>query len=331
MSEYFIQLLVMAGVAGGALAFFYTMLLKLHGFEHVQYKYVALILIAIIILLGIISFETAGIGCFVIGIGVFVLAIAHLLRSTAEVLKEQSGSFTKKNQKTQNGRQETHKADFSNYVGVIFHFVVIILISFSIFTYSDHALLDKEKTDRLIADAFFQFISTIMLMLLGVFNPFVAPSKKIMGLTERVDPVKFPKIYQLLSKKVFWVVAKIICCIAIVGYFVSKGYFNLVAWNSESPLMNVYLLLIGFFILANLVQMVRQPEYFFHRNLFRITLLFRSAFLSIFLSAILVVATMVISIALNVDMNKLKVSSETILFLGFNIVMCYNEFRLARS
>jgi len=260
MSEHLIQLLVMAGVAGGALAFFYTMLLKLHGFERIQYKYVALTLIAIIILLGLVSFETAGIGCFIIGIGVFVLAIAHLIRGTAEGLKEQSENFTKTDYR--NGNQEKHKADFNNYVGVIFHLVVIVLISLSIFTYSDHALLDKDKTDRLIADAFFQFISTIMLMLLGIFNPFVAPSKKIMGLAEQVDPVKFPKIYQLLSKKVFWVAAKVLCCIAIVGYFMHKGYFNMVAWNSESPLMNVYLLLIGFFILTNFVQMVRQPEYF---------------------------------------------------------------------
>lgn len=323
--------LFMAIAIGAAFGLFYTLLLNMHGLTKIKYKHVAPTIGAIIFLLGLFSFEAAGIASLILGIGIFVLAIALMARGTADSLKALSAKFSSGNEQQNDEGEQLSKPGFSSYTGVIFHFVVIVLISLSIFTYSNDAILNQEKMDRLMGDAVFQFSSTIMLILLGMFNPFLPSSLKLMRIAEQIDRLKYPKLYVLLSGKKFWMIVKIIICLGIVAYFVSKGYFNLLSWDNATPYMNIYVLVIGFFIMVNLVQMIRSPEYFFKANLFRITMLLRSAFISIFLSAILVFATLFISSVLGVDINKLKVSSETIIFLGFNVIMCYNEFRLARA
>jgi len=331
MSGNIIAKLLLAIVVGSAFGLFYSLLLNLHGFTKIKFKHVAITIGSILFLLGLYSFEAAGIGCFIIGIGIFILAIALMARGTADSLKGLSAKFSSANTQQDNENTQLNQPGFANYVGVIFHLVVIVLISLSIFTYSDDTVLDQARMDSLIADAIFQFISTVLLILLGVFNPFVAPSPRLLGIADRIDSLKYPKLYLMLSGKKFWVVLKTFICLIIIFYFVSKGYFGLLTWNNTTPYTNVYIFLIGFFILANLVQMVRSPEYFFQKNVFRITMLLRSAFVSIFLSAVLVFSTLFVSSILGADIDKLKVSSEAILFLGFNIIMCYNEFRLART
>jgi len=331
MPENITGKLLMAIAIGAAFGLFYTLLLNMHGFTKIKYKHAALTIGTVIFLLGLYSFEAAGIGCFIIGIGIFVLAIALMARGTADSLKALSAKFSPGNKQQNTEGQQLNKPGLSSYVGVIFHLVVIVLISLSIFTYADDTILDKAKMDRLIMDAIFQFSSTIMLILLGMFNPFLQPSAKLLGIADRIDSLKYPKLYLMLSGKKFWIAFKTLICLGIVAYFISKGYFNLLSWDNATPYMNIYVLVIGFFIMVNLVQMIRSPDYFFKANLFRITMLLRSAFISIFLSAILVFSTLFISSILGVDINRLKVSSEAIIFLGFNIIMCYNEFRLARA
>ncbi len=331
MPENITGKLLMAIAIGAAFGLFYTLLLNMHGFTKIKYKHVALSIGTVIFLLGLYSFEAAGIACFIIGIGVFVLAIALMARGTADSLKALSAKFSTGNKPQHTESQQLNRSGLSNYAGVIFHLVVVVLISLSIFTYSNETVLNQEKMDRLISDAIFQFMSTIMLILLGMFNPFVLPSEKLLGIADRIDSLKHPQLYRLLSGKKTWMVFKALICLGIIAYFASKGYFNLLAWDSTTPYMNIYVLVIGFFIIVNLAQMIRSPEYFFKKNLFRITMLLRSAFISIFLSAILVFSTLFISSILGVDINRLKVSSEAIIFLGFNIIMCYNEYRLARA
>jgi hypothetical protein len=331
MFENIIGKILMAGAIGAAFGLFYTLLLNQHGFTKIKYRHAALTIGTIIFLLGLYSFEAAGIGCFIIGIGIFVLAIALIARGTADSLKALSAKFSSGNKQQNGEEQPLNKPGFSNYTGVIFHLVVIVLISLSIFTYSNDTILNQVKMDQLISDAVFQFTSTIMLILLGVFNPFVPPSEKLLAIADRIDGSQYPKLQLMVANRKFWMAVKSLICIGIIAYFTAHGYFGLLVWNNSSPYMNIYIFMIGLFIFINLIQMVRSPEYFFQKNLFRITMLLRSAFISIFLSAILVFSTLFISSILGVDINKLKVSSEAIIFLGFNIIMCYNEFRLARA
>lgn len=327
-----ISKIALAAIIGGALGLFYTILLNLHGLINIKYKYVSLSLGLIIFLLSLYKFEAAGIGAFILGIGVFILAIAHIVRGTAASLKDMAGRLSLNNNQQKNTTGAAlHTNNMTSYYGVVFHFVIIILICLSIFTYSDDVLLDQEHIDRLITDAVFQFSSTVLLMLLGIFNPFVTPSERLLGLSNFIDQQKYPKWHAIMADKRSWMVIKGLICVFIIRYFIVRGFFNLPSLNTGSHFLNGYVLMIGLFIFVNLMQLIRNPDLFFKRNIFRITMLFRSAYISIFLSAILVFSTMFISAVSGVDLDKLKVSSEAIMLLGFNIVMCYNEYRLVRA
>jgi|GEM_PF-562392 len=341
MTENIISKILFAAVVGGALGLFYTVLLNTHGFTKIKYKYVAFSLGTIIFLLCLYSFEAAGIASFILGIGVFILAIALFARGMADSLKDMSARLFKKNStgqddKTNKGAEKNTDTPplvataITSYYGVVFHMVVIVLICLSIFTYSNDVILDEGRMDQLMRDAVFQFSSTVLLMLLGVFNPFISPSEKLLGLSDRIDRQKYPKWHAILADRRSWIIIKTLICIGIITYFVRKGFFNLPTWNENTPYMNGYILMIVLFIFINLIQLIRNPDIFFKRNIFRITMLFRSAYLSIFVGAILVFSTMFISAILSIDTDELNISSEAILFLGFNIIMCFNEYKLAR-
>lgn len=332
MTENIISKIALAAVIGGALGLFYSLLLNLHGFSKIKYKHAALSVGLIIFLLSLYKFEAAGIGAFILGIGVFILAIALFVRGTADSLKDMVSRFSLRNNVRQGSATTAFQENnITSYFGVLFHFVVIVLICLSIFTYSKDVILDQEHIDRLVADAAFQFSSTILLMLLGLFNPFVTPSEKLMRFSTLIDQQKYPKWHALMAKKSSWTIIKSLICIGILSYFINTGFFNIPSWNTNSPFLNGYILIIGLFIFINLMQLIRNPDLFFKRNYFRITMLFRSVHLSLFVGAILVFSTLFISAILGIDTNRLKVSSEAILLLGFNIVMCYNEYRLVRA
>ena len=326
-----ISKLIFAAFAGGALAIFYTVLLNTHGFTKIKYKHVAISFVALLFCLNLYDFQAAGAACFILAIGIFVLAIALFARGMADNLKEASNKFSNIKKNTKEDKTTKKPTEITNYYGAVFHFVIIILICLSIFTTSKDVILKQEHLDRLVGDAFFQFYSTIMLMLLGVFNPFVSPSEKLLNVAKSIDQQKYPKWHKLLSAKRFWIFLKAAICISVISYFINDGLFKYFTWDSSTPYMNGYVLLIGIFIIVNLTQLIRNPELFFKRNLFRIGLLFKSAYLGIFAAAILVFSTLFISAILKIDADKLNVSSEAILFLGFNIIMCYNEYRLAKS
>nr|WP_121273166.1 hypothetical protein [Pedobacter schmidteae] len=323
--------IIFAAIIGGGMGLFYTVLLNSHGFTKIKYKQVAICVAIIIFLLSFYSFEAAGIATFILGIGVFILALALFARGLADNLKGMSSRLFTKPSHSDNALPSPLQAiGISRYYGLVFHLVVIILISLSIFTYSNNVILDETRMDRLISDAVFQFYSTLLLILLGLFNPFITPSERLMGISSHIDRQKYPRWHAFLSDKRSWTAIKVLICALVIIYFVQKGFFSLPTWDKSTPYMNIYILMIGLFIFINLLQMIRNPDMFFKRNIFRITMLFKSAYLSIFVGAILVFSTMFISSIMGIDIDKLKVSSEAILFLAFNIIMGYNEYKLAR-
>ncbi|MDR6782604.1 hypothetical protein ABIE26_000908 [Pedobacter africanus] len=319
--------LITSALVGAFVGLFYTVLLSAHGFKKISYRYITLFIVGLIFTFSFFGTEAAGIITALLVIMVFILAIALFVRGLGSSLSEQ---WARQQPVDPNTTGDRPVIGIVNYYGVCFHVIVIILICLSIFTYSNDVILNEERITLLIRDAFFQFYSTLMLMAIGIFNPFVAPSARLMGTAKLVDPLKYPVWHRLLADKRSWTVVKTLITILIITYFVSKGYFNLPDWNTGGIYMNGYILLIGIFIFINLLQLIRNPDGFFKRNILRVTMLFRSAFMSLFVAAIMVFTTLFISAVAGIDTNRLKVSSEAILFLGFNIVMAFNEYKIAR-
>lgn len=319
--------LITSTLIGAFVGLFYTVLLSAHGLKKLSYKYIALFIGGLIFTFSFFGTEAAGITTALLVIVVFILAIALFVRGLGSSLSEQ---WAQQQPPDPNKTAPSRVIGIINYYGVCFHVIVVVLICLSIFTYSNDVILNEERITLLIRDAFFQFYSTLMLMAIGIFNPFVAPSARLMGTAKLVDPLKYPVWHRLLADKRSWTVVKTLITILIITYFVSKGYFNLPNWNTGGIYMNSYILLIGIFIFINLLQLIRNPDGFFKRNILRATMLFRSAFMSLFVAAIMVFTTLFISAVAGIDTGRLKVSSEAILFLGFNIVMAFNEYKIAR-
>lgn len=358
----------MALVAAIPIGFFYTMLLSLHGIK-VRFKYVALVLGSIIFCLNFFGYQVAGIGLAAVFCFLFVLAIGLVFRNVGSGIREAALSLSRKkydqpeqenqkakpvlqnnkNQQNRQGQQGIYKASIPSssnnntnhpetqeniqirqkglvrYYGVVFHLAVAILIALSIYTYSNDPLLSPESIDVLIFDAAFQFSSTILLIIIGIFNPFLPPSAFLLRIAEKLSPEQYPRLRAFLAEKRNWILIKSIVCLAIVAYFILKGYFIVPDLSNGGPFSNATVFMIGMFVIINLVQLIRNPEDFSRKNILRIMMLFQSAFLGIFVAAILVIGTLFFAS----DVDNLKVSSETILFLGFNIVMAYNEYKIA--
>ncbi|MEG1200071.1 MAG: hypothetical protein RSD53_11800, partial [Algoriella sp.] len=78
------------------------------------------------------------------------------------------------------------------------------------------------------------------------------------------------------------------------------------------------------FIIFNTIILIINPSQVAKRNMLRVVTLIRSAFLSIFISAALVIPLMI----LEDKFAYFNMSSEIILFLGFNFVLLINEISL---
>lgn len=319
--------LITSALIGAFMGLFYTVLLNAHGLKKFSYKYIALFIGALIFTSVFFGTEAAGITTALLVIVIFILAIALFVRGLGSSLSEQ---WARQQPPDLNKTRSSGMIGIINYYGVCFHVMVVVLISLSIFTYSNDVILNEERIAILIRDAFFQFYSTLMLMAIGIFNPFVTPSARLIGTAKLVDPIKYPIWHRLLGDKRSWTIVKTLITLLIIVYFVRKGYFNLPDWNIGGIYLNSYVLLIGIFIFINLTQLIRNPDGFFKRNFLRVTMLFRSAFMSLFVAAIMVFTTLFISAVAGIDTNRLKVSSEAILLLGFNIVMAFNEYKIAR-
>lgn len=262
--------------------------------------------------------EIGGVAIAVFFIGIFIVAIGMLVKQTMDSV-------------TPNVSVEAHRIPVLNYYGVAFHVVITVMVALSIFTYSENPVLSAEKMDLLMADMMFQFSSTLILIIIGIFNPFLPPSDKMKALAQKIDKEKYPAVYRYLQTRIGWVIIKLLLCILLISILFYKGLIFFPVISRDSDYMNIVVLMIGLFVFFSLVQLIRTPHSFFSKNILRIKMLFRSAFVSVFVSAILVVITMFATIALGGDINRLQVRSETILFLGFNIVMGLVEFKVARS
>lgn len=75
-----------------------------------------------------------------------------------------------------------------NYFPLVFHASIIILIIISFFTPN---ILTDDKIHVLVADGIFQFVSTLLIVIISIINPFVSFSTeaelKIKALTERLN------------------------------------------------------------------------------------------------------------------------------------------------
>lgn len=314
----------LAVVFAGLIGFIYKQLLLSHGFNFAYLK-VACSLAIPIFLLSFHSIEAAGVGCVIVGGGAFVLAIAMVIRSIGAALN----ATKEKLMRNLLDDEQEKGGTLVNYYGMAFHLSISVLMAFSIYHYSDDSLLSEQRMAALMYDAAFQFDCTLMLVFIGICNPFQKISEKIIEISTTFDPEKYPKWHAILSNWRSWSALKALICLFIITYFINKGFLNFPKWSNNSQMMNGYVFLTGIFIMVSLSQLIRNPKIFFKRNLFRVAMLFQSVYVGIFVAAILILTVLLYNGFSQNSMDQIKAASEVILFLGFNLVMAYNEYKIA--
>jgi len=309
----------MAIVGGPVIGFFYHMILKVNEYK-IKYAYIALSLFTIILVSGLIDFKAGIVALVGIFIGTFLLVIGMMVLGIGKGLQSM---FPKSEETTDEQQRLPFK--IVNYYPAVFHTVIVILMLLSMYILTKEPVLTKEKVNALSSDMSFQFNCTLLMICIGIFNPFISPSQTLRNLANRIPRDRFPRLHELFSKSKAITGIKIAICTAFVAYFIAKGYLS-PTLSGGGIFLSGIMLFTGIYLFTSLYQLIKNPDTFFKRNVFRTIMLVQSAFAGLFVTAIIIVITM-LTIG---DSDDGVISSETMIFLGFNIVMAFNEFKIAR-
>ena len=210
-----------------------------------------------------------------------------------------------------------------NYFPFVFHFLIVVLILVSCFMPS---VLDRDRIHILVSDGIFQFVSTLLIFIISIINPFIAISSGMKEKIERDSAGKNLEWLNWFTKGYNWQLAKALACILIVAYFIYSGYLVIPGLN-QGVLSGIAIILILFFLFGNIVQLIKNPTLFKNRTLFRLSMLYRSFKLSFFISIVLIIVILITSVILKLPTEKL-VNIEGVILLVYNVVMAYNEFKI---
>ena len=248
----------------------------------------------------------------------FFIIIA--IRVMNKYLDKDSGKLTVMD----NPNNGTNKIE--NFSPLVFHLVIIALILISCFT---PGILNAQRIKILIADGIFQFVSTMLIVIIGLINPFISFSPETRSkLEQKASETDFEWMKWLLVNK-NWQLLKAFFCIVIVAYFIYKGYLVIPNLN-QGVLSGIAIFLILFFVFGNLIQLIKDPVLFKRKTLFRLSMLYRSFKLSFFISAGSILVIFLAATILKLDIDKL-VNIQGIILLVYNVVMAYNEYRVLNA
>ncbi|MFD2287474.1 hypothetical protein ACFSOV_15290 [Pedobacter petrophilus] len=126
-----------------------------------------------------------------------------------------------------------------------------------------------------------------------------------------------------------WQLLKTLACIVIVGYCIYNGYLVIPDLN-QGILSGITVVLILFFIIGNMVQLIKDPVLFKQKILFRLSILYRSFKLVFIISIFLLVAIYIMIATLKINQDQRVLTMGSIL-LVYNVVMAYNEFKILQA
>lgn len=220
----------------------------------------------------------------------------------------------------------TENGIIENYFPIIFHSTIIILLLISCFT---PGILNDERIQVLIADGVFQFVSTLLILIIGIINPFISFSIETrIKLQEKATETGFEWMNWFLKDK-NWQLLKALVCILIVAYFIHSGYLVIPDLN-QGLLSGITVMLTLFFVFGNIVQLIKNPALFKSKTLFRLSMLYRSFKLSFFISLGSIAVIFLLTVLLNMDFDKL-VNVGGIILLVYNVVMAFNEYKILKA
>ncbi|WP_316803491.1 hypothetical protein [Pedobacter nototheniae] len=210
-----------------------------------------------------------------------------------------------------------------SYFPFVFHVLITVLLIISCFT---TGILNEGRIHVLVADGIFQFVSTLLILIVSMINPFAPISP---GIKEKIEAKSKEKDVQWMNwflRGRNWQLIKGFVCILIIAYFINSGYLFIPDFNNGA-ISGVIIVLIVFFIVSNLIQLVHNPVYFKKATLFRLSMLYRSIKLSFFIAGGIILLIFIFSQIQNLTIRNI-VNLEGIALLVYNVIMAYNEYKV---
>ena len=212
--------------------------------------------------------------------------------------------------------------------GIVYQLYVIVMIGVYIFvpkeTYNSEVNYNMIENDLLLQIiSLFVFTGFSILILFyqfldkqTIYFPSIFKTKKIISTPE-----------EFRNNKLITIGITIFVGIIFLIFCYDHGVYHMLVTLFQSfdqtTLLSINTAVLAF-IFFNIVILFINPKDVAKRNMIRIATLIRSAFLSIFISAALVIPLMIIQD----KFTYFNMSSEILLFLGFNFVLLVNEISL---
>lgn len=212
--------------------------------------------------------------------------------------------------------------------GIIYQTYVVVIILVFIFIPKD--MFDSENNYQIIENdlslqvlSLFLFTGFSLIILLyqflnkrSYYIPSIFTTRKI---------VSTPQEFRI--NKAITIATTIISFLIFIKFCYDQGVYhmlkNLLTTFNQSTVFSINTAILVF-IIFNSIILLLNPQDVAKRNMYRITLLIRSAFIGIFISAAIITPLMI----LEDKLMYFNISSEILLFLGFNIVLLLNEISL---
>ncbi|RNL52343.1 hypothetical protein [Pedobacter jejuensis] len=210
-----------------------------------------------------------------------------------------------------------------NYYPFLFHSLIVVLLLLSVLT---STVLTSNGIHILVSDGIFQFFLSILVFIISILNPFTPISEKTKTvLTYAMQKEPNPIMRWLITNK-NWQLLELGLCIIVIWVFIQQKLLVLPPLNS-GMLSNVFLVLIAFFIITSIVQLINAPKIFKRNTLFRLSLLLKTFRVSFFISVGLILFITLSSVIFKLNLDE-KINYEGIVLLVFNVVMAYNEYKI---
>ena len=312
---------------GLGIAFFQTVILIVLWGVNLKPKWILFAITPMIVSLGFLVFgeDTGLIIFFSTFCSVFVLGISGMIYRS--IMGEKTDK-PKKSKSTSIISDPFPKPLYLNPIwGIFYEVYVITIIVLHIFV-PEQYFGTKFSFDQLINDLFFQiyaivFFTAISIILLlmdklkhaKIYLPTVFSTRKW------VETEKEKKVNTYISIGI-----GIILTVVFLTYCYTKGYldsFLNFTQNTTFQFLNVNTGILAF-ILFNLIILILNPLEVAKNNIYRISLMFRNAYFGIFMAA----ACIPVFLIIDSKMDYFNMSSEIVLFLGFNLVMLLTEILL---
>jgi len=239
-----------------------------------------------------------------------------------------------------------------------YHLMLVVLAIISLVFYdNDDSIINKAFYLSFVDDFWFQLASSVLFIILGLFNPFAEASEDTKNKAENLrkkmqksmkkklkskeidvseemgDQImnyqKYLYDFVMGTKKIFSF--KMLICLFAIGLFLYKGWLVFPPLKPEHPLLIGITITILLFIFRNVYMLQQHPRIFLGENFFRLYKLIALVKASLFIIVPLILVSLALFYLLGMEVDISNYNLTPTLFIGFNIAAAYLEFALIKS